>query len=165
MVFTKKEISLKRNDEIIGKLKKLETQLPETVSLSKFIDINYRAFVNSGKTTREIYEFLKEEKVDVSSFQVFKNLYSQVKKAQKLKSESSTKTSVSEMVTVKPENPTQKVPEKGQKTQNEGESNVRKEPQPNGKVSKYNPMLPPVMLPGGVEAFIDPKTGAKRFDF
>jgi hypothetical protein len=32
------------------------------------------------------------------------------------------------------------------------------------KQSKYNPALPPILLPGGVEAIIDPETGAKRFE-
>ena len=165
MFTVKKEISLETSDGIVEKLLKLETKAPTSVSLTTFIERYFQEFIKSGKTTREIYEFLKEEKVDVSSFQVFKTLYSKVKKTQKLKSASSTKAPVSDIAPPKSVNPTQKVPDKEQKAiQNGDESNVRKEPQLQGKVSKYNPNLTPIMLPGGVEAFIDPETGGKGFE-
>jgi len=161
----KKEISLERNDEIIKKLLCTGTQAPAIVSLKKFIDINFQAFMNSGKTTREIYEFLKEEKIDVSSFKVFKTLYSKVKKSRSHTFTTPVRALVSEELPARSKEPTQAAPGKEQKTvQNGGESGERKEPQPKGKVSKYNPLLPPIMLPGGVEAFIDPETGGKSFE-
>ena len=165
MVIMKKEICLKRNDEIIEKLKKLETINPETVSLRKFIDINFQDFVSSGKSTREIYEFLKEEKVDVSSFQVFKNLYSQVKKSRKQAPATPVSAPTPKEFPAKTKELTQVMPINGQKVfQTGGEPNVRREPQPDDKISKNNPMLPPVFLPGGVEAIVDPTTGARRFE-
>ena len=161
----RKEIPLEHNAEIIEELLQTESKMPKTVSLRKFIDMNFQAFVSSGKTVREIYDFLQGKNLDVSNFHVFRTLYSKVKKSQKLKSVGSTKAPVAEMIPASSENPMQKAPDKEQRAlQKEGESNVRKEPQSEGKVSKYNPHLPPIMLPGGVEAFIDPETGAKGFE-
>ena len=164
---TRKEISMERNAEIIEELLQAKAKAPETVSLRKFIDMNIQAFASSGKTVREIYDFLKEKHIDVSSFHVFRTLYSKAKTSQKLKSAASTKTPVSEVIPAKPGNPAQvkAMADNERKTfQNEGESNVHKESQPQNKVNKYNPALPPVFLPGGVEAFIDPETGGKCFE-
>ena len=80
----KKEISMERNIQIMEEL----TRFPKTqtnVSLSKFIDMNFQAFAKSGKSVREIYDFLKDGKIDVSSFHVFRTLFSKVKTYQKLK--------------------------------------------------------------------------------
>ena len=165
MIPMKKELRMEHNDEMIEKLLRSKTKVPTTVSLKKFIDINFQAFVNSGKTTREIYEFLIEEKYDVSSFQVFKTLFSKVKKSKSRVSVVPVKSPNSEELSTRPKESTLVVPSKEPEIlQNGGESDVRKEPRFQAKVSKYNPMLPPIMLPGGVEAFINPETGGKSFE-
>ena len=161
----RKEIPVENNAEIIEELLQTNTKAPETVSLRKFIDMNYQAFACSGKTVQEIYDFLKGKNIDVSSFSVFRSLYSKVKSSHKQKLEAPIRAQISEEIPAAPKESTQVVPGKEHKTsQNGGEPDARKEPQPNDKVSKYNPMLPPVILPGGIEAIIDPKTGAKSFE-
>jgi hypothetical protein len=63
------------------------------------------------------------------------------------------------MAPVKAEDPMQKTPDKEQTfLQNEGESEKCKD-----KARDHNLELLPVKLPGGVEGFINPKTGAKGF--
>jgi hypothetical protein len=155
----KKEISMKRNAEIMGKLMQDATESHETVSLRKFIEINFKAFIQSGKSTRYIYEFLKGEGIDVSSFQVFKSLYSKVKKAWKQKITASAKFSaLIESSSDLQESP---MPCEAPKKSHLKRSALADH---NTKQSKYNPALPPVILPGGIEAIIDPETGAKRFE-
>jgi hypothetical protein len=156
----RKEISLEHNAEIIGELLSTGTKIPETVSLRKFIDINFQAFTDSGKTVQEIYDFLKEKKIDVGSFHVFRSLYSKVKRYWKLKHAAPVRDPPSEKFAANPE--AHKAPELRElqkPLQNEGETDMNKTRQ-----SKYNSALPPVILPGGIEAIIDLETGAKRFE-
>lgn len=149
---TRKEISLEHNAEIIEELLSTGAKVPETVSLRKFIAINFQAFTKSGKSIREIYDFLKEKKIDVGSFHVFRSLYSKVKKTQNLK------------LTAPVRGPLDHGELESRRTQipfqNGGEADVNKPRQ-----NKHAPALPPVFLPGGVEAIIDPETGAKSFEF
>jgi hypothetical protein len=77
----RKEISLDHNAEIIEELLSTSAKAPKTVSLRKFIGMNFQAFTESGKTVREIYDFLKEKEIDVGSFHVFRSVYSRVKKS------------------------------------------------------------------------------------
>jgi hypothetical protein len=159
MIPAKREISMKRNAEMMEKLKQSSAEIPENVSLRKFIDINFRVFADSGKTTREIYEFLKKENVDVGSFLVFKTLYSKVKRSQKLKLETpSASADISMPKEISHALRKPPVPEEMQKKMTAGLNNNKT------RQSKYNPLLPPVFLPGGVEAMIDLETGAKRFE-
>jgi hypothetical protein len=139
MAAEKKEITLERNDEVMTRLLELEKKAPPSVSLTRFIDMNFSVFADSGRTTREIYEFLKDENIDVSSFKVFKTLYSKVKKSRERAN--------SALITSAPMKsvPVTSVPIKLQT--------------PRGALS-----MPPVILPGGVEAMIDPETGAKNFE-
>jgi hypothetical protein len=155
MKFKKKEISLERNDEIMKRMMAMRTpsEKPENVSLRKFIDLNFQAFTNTGRTTREIYEFLKEENIDVGTFQVFKTLYSRVKRLRSRQSANPVKTSRIEEASSHPKEQASPGVEK-----KEGPENRK------AGVSQYNPALPPVYLPGGVEAIIDPATGAKCFE-
>ena len=150
---------MKRNNEIIDKLLRNKTEAPEIVSLKKFIEINFQAFIQSGKPTREIYEFLKGEGVDVGKFEVFKTLYSKVKRSWKQKTAAS-----AELFTPRGSSPSLKEPpilsrEPYKHPQKKTDADEHKT-----KQSKYNPALPPILLPGGIEAIIDPETGAKRFE-
>jgi hypothetical protein len=148
----RKEISLEHNTAIIEELLGIAAKVPETVSLRMFIAINFQAFTDSGKTIREIYDFLKEKKIDVGSFNVFRSLYSKVKNSQNRKPATSAKGPPERSVSGSGK--TQKPLQDG------GEADVNKPRQ-----SKHSPALPPIFLPGGVEAIIDPETGAKGFDF
>jgi hypothetical protein len=155
MKVRKREIGLERNDEMMERLATAEAtpkEMPESVSLRKFIDLNFQAFTDSGKTTREIYEFLKEENIDVGSFQVFKSLYSRVRRA-----------CHGQFVNpIRP--PVAEAPSDDSKVQaSSGKEKKEGSDHKNGQ-SRYNPALPPVYLPGGVEAIIDPETGAKYFE-
>jgi hypothetical protein len=144
----RKEISLEHNTEIIGELLSTGTKAPETVSLRKFIAINFQAFADSGKTIREIYDFLKERQIDVGSFHVFRSLYSRVKKSRGLK----------------PDAPVRDPPPENAGLKEHRPSESREKQKPFRNESRYNPALPPVILPGGIEAIFDPETGAKRFE-
>jgi hypothetical protein len=164
---TRRKLSLQHNAEIIEELTRTKTRIPETVSLRKFIDINFDAFANSGKTILEIYDFLKEKNLDVSSFHVFRSLYSKVKTARRRNPALPKRAPVLEELPpkLKEQTQAQAIPEKVQNPLREGyETNARKDSPAQAKVSKYNPALPPVFLPGGVEAWIDPETGAKCFE-
>jgi hypothetical protein len=153
MKFRKKEISLERNDEIMKRMMVMRTPSgkPESVSLRKFIDLNFQAFTDTGRTTREIYEFLKEENIDVGTFQVFKTLYSRVRRGRR----TANPVKIPEMTEAPNRSKEQASPEAEKK---EGPENRK------AGVSQYNPALPPVYLSGGVEAIIDPETGAKCFE-
>jgi hypothetical protein len=148
----RKQISLEHNAEIIEELLSTGAKVPETVSLRKFIAINFQAFTDSGKSIREIYDFLKGKKIDVGGFHVFRSLYSKVKKSQNMKFAFPVR-DLSEHRALEP-GKTQKILQDG------GEADVNKPRQ-----SKHTPVLPPVFLPGGLEAIIDPETGAKSFEF
>jgi hypothetical protein len=160
MEIRKRAICLEHNSEMMKKLMEAEATPVENVSLRKFIDINFQAFTDSRKTTREIYEFLKQENVDVGSFQVFKTLYSRVKRSRAQKSATLMKTPISGALSDSSkeqeslESKVTPIPQRAEKEGGAGEA----------RRSKYNPALPPVYLPGGVEAIIDPETGAKRFE-
>ncbi|MDR0411548.1 MAG: hypothetical protein LBH75_06205 [Treponema sp.] len=159
MKIRKKEISMEQNAEVMKKLTETKMAAPEKVSLRRYIDINFEVFTQSGKTTREIYEFLKRENIDVSSFQVFKSLYSRVKRSRLQKSESPANASIP----VK----SASVPKRHAANETAPKPQPKSETQPESRwsgKSQYYPTLPPVYLPGGVEAIIDPETGAKRFE-
>jgi hypothetical protein len=156
----RKEISLEHNAEIIEELLSTGAKTPETVSLRKFIDINFQAFTDSRKTIREIYDFLKEKKIDVGSFHVFRSVYSKAKKSWSLKHAAPVRNPPSRKFAAGSEEHTAPESREPQKhLRNEVETDALKT-----KQSKYNPALPPVILPGGIEAMIDPETGAKRFE-
>jgi hypothetical protein len=165
IIANKKEINLERNDVIMKKLmeEKTNPSFQKSVSLRKFIAINFQVFANSGKTTREIYEFLKEEGIDVSNFRVFKTLFSRVKRsfnddertahqnlAEPSVSNSENLTNGSEIQGPSVLNSTQKI----EKSETELDALPQK---------TRRPAFPITYLPGGAEAIIDPETGAKRF--
>ena len=142
MIPAKKEISLEGKAEIIEELMRVRSPTPAKVSLKKFIDMYFQAFVKSGKTTREIYDFLKEKGVDVSSFQVFKVLYSRVKTSRKQQSADLTSARKPEILPTGSKEralPEPRAPMTPKPVQEEGSPDGRKT-----KVSKYNPALPPV---------------------
>lgn len=148
MIAGKKRISIEHNDEMRYRLLRKKGELnSREVSLRKFIDINFELFVESGLTTREIYEFLQgEEGVDVGSFKVFKTLFSRVRVKR------SPPCSSPAEVSSDAEDPRKKLPV-------EDGGGKREEKPGNGKC---NPALPPVYLPDGTEVEIT-KTGAKIF--
>jgi hypothetical protein len=157
MIFEKKEISLEHNDEVIVEL--LGRKVPQSVSLTKFIYMNFPAFAESGRTTREIYEFLRDKNIDVSSYKVFKTLYSKAKRARETANSVATELHSLQNVFGK----TRKQ-EMERCRENESRGNVRKmlvgDPnRPRGSSSAF-----PVVLSDEVEAIIDPATGAKSFE-
>jgi hypothetical protein len=157
----KKEISLEHNTEIIEELVRTKAKVPKTVSLKKFIEMNFQAFVDSGKTLQEIYTFLKEKRIDVGSYNVFRTLYGRVKTSRKISAASVDPKTLS----TQSEEYAQTRQGKMQMSLRKGsETDVRKEEQPQTRISKHNPALPPILLPGGEEAIIDPETGAKGFE-
>jgi hypothetical protein len=134
---------------------------PNVVSLGKFIARNrdsLNVLLRSGKSIKEIYEYLNAEGQDVGTYHSFRTVCYRTGLRRRDPAASAV----------------QKNNLKNTKTQaSVGSKTVDNPPKPDnacGKeehkanVSKYNPALPPVILPGGVEAIIDPETGAKRFE-
>jgi cellulose biosynthesis protein BcsQ len=145
---------MERNSEIMGKLAR-EKEEDKNVSLSKFININFNIFEKSGKTAREIYDFLKEENVNIGSFSSFKSLYSKSRK----KFMASAEAPISEAQFCP--NLEDQVLSELREIPTLQERGISKEFKT--RDSKYYLALPPVFLPGRIEAIIDSETGAKNF--
>jgi hypothetical protein len=136
-------------------------EVAEVVSLGKFIDQNFdslNALLHSGKTIKQIYEYLKAKGQDVGTYHSFRTIFYRAGLRHREPNVSSIRgrplenTKTQELTGVK----------KGQEPTKS--KSVNREEDPRAKKSKYNPTLPPIFLPGGVEAIIDPETGAKRFE-
>jgi hypothetical protein len=129
----------------------------DVVSLGQFIIRNFDALSDlfrSGKSVKQIYEDLKAIGEDVGTYHGFRTVCYRAglrrreskRSAIQKKSQENTKGSKE---LEKAQRPT--------KSGNSGDASI-------AKGSKYNPALPPVILPGGVEAVIDLETGAKHFE-
>jgi hypothetical protein len=143
-----KKINLKAAGVILEKLKE-ETKDGIDVSLRAFIAMNRDALSSSGKNIKELYEYLKAGGLDVGTYHGFQSACYRAGLRQRAR-----------RTTAVPREPTgQGRAQKPQQAENPGKSEDHRAGQ-----SKYNPALPPVFLPGGVEAIIDPETGAKSFE-
>jgi hypothetical protein len=131
----------------------------DVVSLGKFIAQNIDsldALSRSGKNVKQIYEYLKAKGQDVGTYHGFRSICYRAG----LRQRTTKKTSAMREKSVKAQDI--KGTKKVQGSPKLG--NAISEDEHKGKGSKYNPALPPVFLPGGVEAIIDLETGAKCFE-
>jgi hypothetical protein len=145
-----KKIDLKAAGVILEKLKE-EMKDRNVVSLSAFIVMKRDELSHSGKNLKELYEYLKAGGLDVGTYHGFQSACYRAGLRRR-----AGRTSAATVSQVSTE------PEKAQKPQ-QAES-LGKSEDNRARKSKYNPALPPIILPGGVEAIIDPETGAKRFE-
>jgi hypothetical protein len=138
-------------------IRELET-LPfcrETISLRELIEAHFDVLSRTGRSVKDIYEYLKSKGLDVGTYEGFRCVYRRVK----IRGEA--KTSVSpKPVTVQPEpNPTpvQQKTGTGNAGQSQGKENTAAPERPRGVG------LRPLFLPDGTEIEIDPETGARIF--
>lgn len=146
-------------------LKELE-ELPEygnALSVRELIEGNFILLSQSRKSIKDIYEFLKSKGLDVGSYEGFRRIYRRVrvrnemgKNVRTVSNSGTTKAEGRECGHSLAEPDGEKV--KGSKP-NEG---VKADDTDRKRVK--NPALPPIYLPGGVEAIIDPESGAKSFE-
>ena len=156
----KKKISLKAAAPIMEKLDDDE----DIVSLGKFVAIHFEAFSRSGKNLKQIYEHLKTGGLDVGNYHSFRSACYRAGLRQRKPKVTAKGNESPKNVQAKAQEKARTPAEIGETHETDKSSNLGKEEERKGKVSKYNPFLPPVMLPGGVEAFIDPETGGKSFE-
>jgi hypothetical protein len=157
MSIERKRIDMKAAAQI---LEKLEDSAEEDtdVSLGRFVAVNFEAlsrFVSyPGKNIRHIYEHLKAGGLDVGTYHSFRSACYRAGLRRRTKKSAF---SLQELVNdVKTPTERQEAPKTKNMTRTAEERRAEK--------SKYNPALPPVFLPGGIEAIIDPETGAKCFE-
>jgi hypothetical protein len=159
MFAEKKRIDLKTAALVLEKLNDAEeVENEDSVSMGRFVAVNFEALSRSvlrpGKNIRLIYEHLKAEGLDVGTYHGFRSACYRAGLRRRPKRSS---ISIQEPVGgVK----ASKEGQESQKTETAAATKEERKPEK----SKYNPALPPVFLPGGVEAIIDPETGAKCFE-
>jgi hypothetical protein len=161
MLINKKKISLKTAGPIMEKLDDSE----DIVSLGKFVAIHFEILSRSGKNLRQIYEYLKANWLDVGEYHSFRSACYRAglrQRTPKTAALGGTRKNVRPKATEK-EQP-QALVEVRKAHEADKPGNLSKEGELKAKVSKYNPNLPPILLPGGLEAFINPETGAKGFE-
>jgi hypothetical protein len=118
--------------------------------------MNRDTLSSSGKNLKELYEYLKAGGLDVGTYYGFQSACYRAGLRRGARKSSKTTKEAAENVNVQKE---PEVSHEPQEAQNVGESEKGK-----AKTSKYSSTLPPVILPGGIEAIIDSETGAKRFE-
>jgi hypothetical protein len=157
MRIEKKNIDIKAAAPILEKL----GDAPEnesTVSLGKFVAENRDVLARSSKNVREIHEYLKANGLDVGTYHSFRRTcYRAGLRRRSAKVPAASQKPMDNLkarVSVEPNG--QQKPQQARRAPEAEEQKAR--------VSKYNPALPPIYLPGGVEAIIDPETGAKHFE-
>jgi len=155
-----KKIDMKAAASVLEKLDNPAEN--EIVSLRKFIERNFDIFLRSDRGVKAIYEYLKANGLDVGTYYGFKSLYYRVK-SRINSANSSTKTIVPTSVK-KESHPAGAEAKMTEKREAEAEVSKKSKEVQKPRESKYNPALPPIYLPGGVEAIIDPDTGAKYFE-
>lgn len=156
MLIEKKKIDPNVAREAIEKL--MEELSPSTVSLRRFVDMNYEHFRKSGKSVREIYDFFKRAGVDVGCLSTFKSMCSRAKK----KYEAATNVQ-DDPRTKRPQAPPampSKIAETEKAAPEEGKTPG---PAAEQKAKPRNLGLRPICLPDGTEVEIDLETGAKTF--
>jgi hypothetical protein len=159
-LITKKKIHIEIASSLLEEMKNA-LEGADVVSLGKFIARNFNslnALLHSGKNIKQIYEYLKAKGQDVGTYHSFRTLCYRAglrrrePKVSPIQGKPLENTKTQELIGAKKlQEPTKS-------------KNVSREEEPKTKESKYNPRLPPIFLPGGVEAIIDPETGAKRFE-
>jgi hypothetical protein len=153
----KKKIDMKTAVLILEKLERTSKD-DNIVSMRKFIAVNCDVLTRlvrySGKNIRNIYEDLKASGLDVGTYNGFRSSCYRAG-LRRWPKKHGTKFQDPSKIIKNLERP--QAPEKARIAASK--SNER-----GPGVSKYNPALPPVMLPGGIEAIIDPESGAKRFE-
>jgi len=159
-MFIKKKISLKAAAPIMEKLDDDE----DIVSLGKFVAIHFEALSRSGKNLKQIYEHLKAGGLDAGNYHSFRSACYRAGLRQRAPKATAKVDKSRENVQAKAQEKTRAPAEMMEVRETVKSSNLGKEEERKNKVSKYNPMLPPIMLPGGVEALIDPETGGKSFE-
>jgi hypothetical protein len=138
MFIEEKKIDMKVAASVLEKLDSPAEN--EIISLRKFIERNFYIFLRSEKGVKGIYEYLKANGLDVGTYYGFKSLYYRVKS--KINSTNSSR----------------------EKAEGKAKASEKPKEIQKPRESKYSPALPPVYLPGGVEAIIEPETGAKYFE-
>jgi hypothetical protein len=136
-----------------------ETKDGIDVSLRTFIAMNRDMLSSSGKNLKELYEYLKAKGLDVGTYYGFQSACYRAGLRRWAKKSSKTPKEAVENINVQPAKKSE-VSHEPQEAKNVGESENGK-----AKTNKYSSALPPVILPGGIEAIIDSETGAKRFEF
>jgi hypothetical protein len=159
MLIEKKEIDLDAAAPILEKLSNV-VKAKRVVSLGEFVAINFDALFRSGGSVKQVYEYLKGSGLDVGTYHSFRAACSRARK-QRRANVSAIAKDTAESVKMKSSKETEVIHE-AVKTDNAVST---KKDESAIKVSKYNSKLPPIMLPGGVEAFTDPETGGKCFEF
>jgi hypothetical protein len=153
----KKRINMRTAVSIIEKLEHLAKD-DNIVSLRRFVAVNFdvlsRLVRYSGKNIKTLYEDLKASGLDVGTYHGFRSACYRAGLRRRPK----------RRVTVfqEPADIFKKMQSPQASPKNSGVTSASNDCEP--EVSKYNPALPPVILPGGIEAIIDPETGAKRFE-
>jgi hypothetical protein len=153
----KKNIDMKAAVPILEKIERAAKD-NNIVSLGRFVVINFDAFSrlvrHAGKNIRNIYEDMKASGLDVGTYHGFRRACYRAGLRRQPRRRATIFQEPADIL--KNSKRPQAAPQQGDEA---SKSNER-----GPGVSKYNPALPPVMLPGGIEAIIDPETGAKRFE-
>ena len=153
----KKRIDMKAAAQILERLGDTAEDNSD-ISLGRFVTLNFevvsRFLSRSGKNVRHVYEYLKTNGLDVGTYHGFRSAcYRAGLRRRPKKSVLSSQEPANGMKTLREVQELQKA-----------EIAVKTKEERKLEKSKYNPALPPVFLPGGVEAIIDPETGAKCFE-
>ena len=163
MLIEKKEIDLDAAAPILEKLSDA-VRAKRVVSLGKFVTMNFDIFFRSGGSVKQVYEYLKTSGLDVGTYHSFRSACNRVRKQRRLNASMAVKETAEGIKTTSQRETEMIFKAENSKDTVEKQKEGQKNPQAQDKVSKYNPMLPPIILPGGVEAFIDPETGGKCFE-
>lgn len=160
MPIEKKKIDIETASSHLGEMYEA-SGVDKTVSLGNFVARNLdslNALLRSGKSVKQIYEYLKVRGQDVGTYHGFRSTcYRAGLRRRIVKNSKAAKGAVKSIKPQSPERP--EIPHGSQSDRNAvGLGNCK------AKTSKYNPALPPIILPGGIEANIDLETGAKFFE-
>jgi hypothetical protein len=158
MSIEKKRINMKMAAPVLEKLNDAAED-DHSVSLGRFVVINFetlsRSISRSGKNIRDIYEHLKAGGLDVGTYHGFRSACYRAGLRRQTK-----KSAISFQEPVRGLKASKEAPES--QSQKAGAAAKTREERKTEK-NKYS-ALPPIFLPGGVEAIIDLETGAKSFE-
>jgi hypothetical protein len=158
MAIEKKKIDMKTAALVLDKLNDA-VEDDHSISLGRFIAINFEvlsySISRSGKNIRDIYEHLQAGGLDVGTYHGFRSACYRagLRRRAPKRPTISFQESARGVKASKEVQELQKI-EAAAKTGEDRKTGI----------SKYNPALPPVFLPGGAEAIIDPETGAQCFE-
>lgn len=154
----KKKVDMRAAVQVLKKLENFAKDDNNIVSLRRFVTVNLdvlsRLVQFSGKNLRNIYEDLKASGLDVGTYHGFRSTCYRagLRRRQKRR-----------LPVLQEPAGSVKNPQKIQEPKGKGDVTATSAERRPG-VSRYNPALSPIILPGGIEAIIDPETGAKRFE-